>query len=45
MAREFRHFAGTTISAVLRERASVGILQDSGDWLPVLRKAEESGAW
>jgi AraC-like DNA-binding protein len=45
MAREFRHFAGCTISAFLRERAAVGNLQDAGGWLPVLRKAEESGTW
>jgi AraC-like DNA-binding protein len=45
MAREFRYFAGTTISGVLRERASVGNIQDASGWLPVLRKAEETGAW
>ena len=45
MAREFRTFAGSTISAFLRERAAVGNLQDAGSWLPVLRRAEESGAW
>ncbi|WP_373487894.1 DUF6597 domain-containing transcriptional factor [Blastomonas sp.] len=45
MAREFRHFAGTTISSFLRERVDVGNVQDKGDWLPVLRRAEESGIW
>lgn len=41
MARDFRHFAQTTISAFLRERAAVGNLQDAGDWLPVLRALQE----
>ena len=45
MAREFRHFSGSTISSFLRERATVGNLQDAADWLPVLRQAEESGKW
>ena len=45
MAREFRHFAGCTISTYVRERAAVGNIQDSGGWLPVLRRAEESGEW
>jgi AraC-like DNA-binding protein len=45
MAREFRVFAGCTISSCLRERAAVGNLQDGGGWLPVLRKAEESALW
>lgn len=45
MAREFRHFSGSTISSLLRERAAVGNLQDGADWLPVLRRAEESRAW
>lgn len=45
MAREFRHFAGATISAVLRERTCVENIQDAAGWLPVLRKAEENGAW
>jgi AraC-like DNA-binding protein len=43
MTREFRHFAGTTMTSFLKERAAVGNVQDGGDWLPVLRKAEESG--
>jgi AraC-like DNA-binding protein len=43
MAREFRHFADTTISGFLRERALVGNVQDGGDWLPVLRSLEEDG--
>jgi AraC-like DNA-binding protein len=41
MAREFRSFAGTTISAFLREQAAVGNLQDDSEWLRVLRDAEE----
>jgi AraC-like DNA-binding protein len=41
MAREFRHFAGTTISSFLRERSGVGNLQDGGEWLRVLRDVEE----
>jgi len=41
MAREFRHFARTTISAFLRERAGVGNVQDGGAWLPVLRNLPE----
>jgi AraC-like DNA-binding protein len=45
MAREFRHFAGTTISSFLRQRALVGNIQDDGDWLPVLRTAQENGEW
>jgi AraC-like DNA-binding protein len=45
MSREFRHFAGCTISSYLRERMAVGNIQDEEDWLPVLRKAEESGQW
>jgi AraC-like DNA-binding protein len=45
MSREFRHFAGSTISAFLRERATVGNLQDGGGWLPVLRKAGENAEW
>jgi AraC-like DNA-binding protein len=45
MSREFRHFAGCTISAYVRESAAVGNLQDSGGWLPVLRRAEESAEW
>jgi AraC-like DNA-binding protein len=45
MAREFRHFAGCTISSYLRERAGVGNLQDASPWLPVLREAEERAAW
>jgi AraC-like DNA-binding protein len=45
MAREFRHFAGTTISSFLRERAVVGNVQDGGDWLPVLRTIEENEEW
>jgi AraC-like DNA-binding protein len=45
MARDFRHFAGSTISCFLRERAAVGKVQDGGSWLPVLRRAEESGEW
>jgi AraC-like DNA-binding protein len=40
MAREFRHFAGTSISSYLRERARVGNLQDAPAWLPVLRDLE-----
>ncbi len=40
MAREFREFADTTISAFLREQAAVGNLQDTGGWLPVLRELE-----
>ena len=42
MAREFRRFAGTSISAFLRERAAVGKLQDPGTWLPVLRALGET---
>jgi AraC-like DNA-binding protein len=45
MAREFRHFAGTTISSFVRERAAVGNLQDGSDWLPVLRTLEENDEW
>jgi AraC-like DNA-binding protein len=45
MAREFRHFAGTTITAFIRERAAVAKVQDECDWLPVLRKAEENEQW
>jgi AraC-like DNA-binding protein len=41
MARDFRHFAKTTISAFLKEQAAVGNLQDAGDWLPVLRDLRE----
>jgi AraC-like DNA-binding protein len=41
MARDFRHFAHTTMSAFLRERATVGNLQDAGGWLPVLRDLQE----
>jgi AraC-like DNA-binding protein len=41
MAREFRSFAGTTISAFLREQAMVGNLQDESEWLQVLRDVEE----
>jgi AraC-like DNA-binding protein len=41
MAREFRSFAGTTISAFLREQAAVGNLQDESEWLRVLRDAGE----
>jgi AraC-like DNA-binding protein len=41
MAREFRHFAGTTISSFIRERAGVGNLQDGTEWLRVLRAVEE----
>lgn len=41
MARDFRHFAQTTISAYLRERAAVGNLQDADEWLPVLRDLQE----
>ncbi len=41
MARDFRHFARTTMSAYLRERAAVGNLQDGGHWLPVLRDLQE----
>jgi AraC-like DNA-binding protein len=37
MAREFRHFAGTSITAFLAERGHVGNLQDEGKtWLPIL---------
>lgn len=43
MARDFRHFAGCTISSYLREMANVGNVQDAGGWLRVLRRAEESG--
>jgi AraC-like DNA-binding protein len=45
MAREFRHFAGTTISSFLRERGGVGNVQDDADWLPVLRAIEENEKW
>lgn len=41
MARDFRHFANTSVSAFLRERAGVGNLQDGGGWLPVLRDLPE----
>jgi AraC-like DNA-binding protein len=41
MARDFRHFAQTSVSAFLRERAGVGNLQDGGGWLPVLRDLPE----
>jgi AraC-like DNA-binding protein len=41
MARDFRHFAQTNISAFLRERADVGNLQDGGGWLPLLRDYPE----
>jgi AraC-like DNA-binding protein len=41
MAREFRSFAGTTISSFVREQAAVGNLQDESEWLRVLRDVGE----
>jgi AraC-like DNA-binding protein len=41
MARDFRDFAGLSISAFLRDRATVGNVQDAAAWLPVLRGLPE----